>query len=66
MHENTKKLRDIMQSHRLKASDVAAITNREAITVRIWRCRNTARIIPIELLRLVELSVAADAGVTHE
>lgn len=61
MHENTKRLRELMERHRLKTADVAKITNREAITVRIWRCRRTERVIPSELLRLVELEMQSRA-----
>lgn len=59
MHKNTKRLRAIMRKHGLSAADVGAIVGRKAVTVNIWRCKNPARIIPPELLKLVELTVAA-------
>lgn len=58
MHENTKQLRDLMQRGGLKIKDVANITNRKRSTIRVWRCRTAARVIPDELLRLIELEVS--------
>lgn len=59
MHENTKRLRALMREERLKAVDVADITGRKTSTVRVWRCRSGTRVIPAELLRLVELTAQA-------
>lgn len=61
MHERTKKLRQIMAAHCLKACDVARIMDCSEQTVRIWRCRSEQRIIPAQSLRLLELEVAAGA-----
>lgn len=58
-HKNTRKLRTIMRKHSLTAADVAKITRRAIGTVRIWRCKDDRRVIPVELLTLVELSAAA-------
>lgn len=59
MHDNTEKLRKIMRRHKLTSSDVASITNRSVNTVHVWRCKHPARVIPAELLMLVELSAIA-------
>lgn len=56
MHKNTIQLRKLMKKHKLKAADVAAITRRTENTVFIWRCKDDRRVIPAELLRLVELT----------
>jgi len=61
MHPLTKRLRQIMRKHKLKAKDVAAITRRSVTTVNIWRCADDRRLIPAELLRLVELTAQAGA-----
>lgn len=62
MHPNTIKLRAIMAEAKLTAKDVAAIVNREPMTVFIWRGKSDARVIPSELLRLLELSTAKAAA----
>lgn len=59
MHERTKRLREIMEAHRLKSSDVARIMGCSEQTVRIWRCRHEGRVIPAQSLRLLELEIAA-------
>lgn len=56
---NTTKLRKLMADNGLKAKDVAAIVRREPITVNIWRCADNRRVIPTELLNLVELTIKA-------
>lgn len=61
-HPNTIKLRQLMAANRLKAKDVAKIVRREPITVNIWRCADNRRVIPTELLDLVELSIKAKAA----
>lgn len=59
LHPNTSKLRKLMKDNKLKAKDVAAIVHREPITVNIWRCADNRRVIPTELLALVELTIKA-------
>lgn len=59
LHPNTRKLRQLMADNSLKAKDVAAIVRREPITVNIWRCADNRRVIPTELLNLVELTIKA-------
>lgn len=61
MHERTKRLRQLMDAHRLKSTDVARIMGCSEQTVRIWRCKNADRIIPAQSLRLLELEVSAGA-----
>ncbi len=56
---NTEKLRSIMDSHKMTAAEVAAILKRSPATVRIWRCRNPARTITDQALRLLELELEA-------
>lgn len=55
MHENTKKLRDLMTRHRLKAPEVAELLGRKPNTIRVWRVRQTERVIPADTLKLLEL-----------
>lgn len=59
MHERTKRLRSLMEAHRLKVRDVARIIGVSETTVRIWRCRHGARVVPQNTLRLLELELAA-------
>ena len=59
MQERTEKLRKLMEAHGLKCKDVAKTTSRSIITVRQWRIE--FRVIPPELLRLVELECEAAA-----
>lgn len=56
--ERTKRLREIMRKHKLKAADVGRILDRSAQTVRSWRCAYEERAIPATSLRLLELEVA--------
>lgn len=62
MHKNTEKLRAVMAANKLKARDVAAVVNREPNTVAIWRCASDNRVIPGELLKLVELTYSKPAA----
>ena len=48
-----------MRKHKLSAAEVGAIVKRKAITVNIWRCASDNRIIAPELLKLLELTMAA-------
>ncbi|MNK29186.1 hypothetical protein D3C87_475770 [compost metagenome] len=59
MHANTEKLRKIMRKYKMTSTQVAGITNRTVNTVHVWRCKHPARVIPAELLKLVELSAIA-------
>ena len=59
MNPRTEKLRELMRSHQLTAADVAKILGRSVSTVRIWRCKNSSRIIPETALRLLELELSA-------
>ena len=70
MHDRTKELIEIMGDYSLSAPDVARILGRTPATVRIWRCRNSTRIIPahaLELLRAhLELeTMRADAAMAR-
>jgi hypothetical protein len=58
MHNQTQKLIDLMQKHKLKAADVGRILGKSPQTVRGWRCDNAVRIIPANELRLLELELA--------
>lgn len=62
MHKTTKQLRAIMRKHQLTCQDVADITNRKVSTVHVWRSKHPARIIPAELLSLVELTASTRAA----
>lgn len=57
MDKRTEKLRQLMADHHLKASDVAEIVGRKANTVRIWRMEDAPRVIPANVLRLLELEL---------
>jgi len=50
-----------MAQHRLNTHDVAGILGCSETTVRIWRCKHPARIIPANTLRLLELEVQVRA-----
>lgn len=58
MHTNTEALHKLMQGNKLKAADVAAILGREVNTVRVWRVRDTKRVIPDETLQLLQMKLA--------
>lgn len=57
MDSRTQQLHDIMSVYKLKAKDIASITGRELITVRIWRCDTgkTKGRIPPETLELLKI-----------
>lgn len=57
MNQQTRRLREIMETHQLSAEDVAQILGRSATTVRIWRCRDERRSIPALALRVLEASL---------
>lgn len=61
VHERTRQLRQLMAAHRLNARDVAQMIDRSETTVRIWRCKHAARVIPAQTLRLLQLEVQAQA-----
>lgn len=58
MDARTKRLRELMDAHKLDAAAVGAILNRTAQTVRVWRSRYDARTIPAHSLQLLELTLA--------
>lgn len=58
MHKNTKTLRTLMKRHKLTAATVAHALGREVNTVRIWRMKETPRVIPNDTLKLLDLLVA--------
>ena len=62
MHTRTAKLHKIMEDNGLKAGDVAEMLDRETITIRIWRCKSSTRVIPADALRLLELELIAKAA----
>lgn len=53
------RLRQLMADHGLTVKGVAAILNRSATTIRIWRVEGTARPIPENELKLLELTLSA-------
>ena len=55
MHPRTEKLHQLMYDNKLRADAVAAIVQRDTNTVRIWRCQNTKRVIPVDALRILEI-----------
>lgn len=57
MNQQTKRLREIMETHHLSAEDVAQILDRSVSTVRIWRCKDQRRTIPALALRVLEASL---------
>lgn len=63
MDAKTKKLRQLMQAHKLTANDVADMLHRSPNTVRVWRCKNPQRIIPTDALRLLEIVLSKNAKV---
>lgn len=62
MHENTKKLRKLMKQHQLRAADVAAMLGRQDNTVRVWRVKETQRVIPDDALELLGMKLAQRSG----
>jgi len=58
MDKRTKRLRDLMAKHSMTAADVAELLDRSPQTVRVWRCRYDARVIPADALRVLELTLA--------
>jgi DNA-binding transcriptional regulator YiaG len=58
MHTNTERLHTLMQRNKLKAADVATILGREVNTVRVWRVRDTKRVIPDDTLTVLEVKLA--------
>lgn len=61
MHKNTKKLRQLMRKHNVRATEVAELLGREVNTVRVWRVQETKRVIPNDTLELLALKLA-DSG----
>lgn len=55
---NTQRLKDLMDKHRLSPAEVAELLNRSPQTVLEWRCSNH-RIISDNNLELLELKLAA-------
>lgn len=58
MNTKTKRLKALMKAHDLTVEQVAAMTDRSATTVKIWKCKHPARVIPDHLLQLLELKVS--------
>lgn len=56
--ERTERLRQIMARHKLSAQAVGDILDRSAQTVRGWRCKYDKRAIPVNELKLLELTLA--------
>lgn len=59
MNERTKKLRDLMTAHKLRAEDVGTILGRKAQTVRVWACSYDAQLIPRDALELLEFKLSS-------
>lgn len=57
MNERTEQLRDIMSAHRLSAAEVGEILNRNPQTVRVWRSKYDARIIPADALNVLKFTL---------
>jgi len=62
MHARTASLHKIMADYKIKAPEVAQILGRLPITVYIWRCENTKRIIPQDALDLLQMKLASKAA----
>jgi hypothetical protein len=58
LHENTEKLHRLMKQHKLNAPQVAAMLGREPNTVRVWRVKDTSRVIPDDTLKLLAVTLA--------
>lgn len=58
MQDRTKRLRELMNAHKLKAADVGEMLGRSAQTVRVWRCKHDARTIPNDALKVLEMTLA--------
>lgn len=58
MHARTKKLRNLMKRHGWTCADVAHFTGRSVQTVRIWRVKETTRVIPKGTLDYLETAQA--------
>ena len=61
MHERTKQLDDLMRDHDLTARDVGEMLDRTPHTVRVWRSKYDARVIPPHALEVLRLKLAARA-----
>ncbi len=59
VHDRTKRLVAIMEQHQLTVGDVAGVLNVAEATVRIWRCKHPARVIPDRALQLLEVMAQA-------
>ena len=59
MTTRSEQLRQLMAEHGLTTDKVAELLNRKPQTVRIWRCKDDSREIPIHSLELLRLMVAA-------
>lgn len=64
MNKRTAQLRQLMAQNNLSCRDVAEITGRTENTVRIWRCKHGARVIPEHTLRLLEAELKLATKVT--
>lgn len=58
MNTKTKRLKALMKAHDLTVEQVATMTDRSATTVKIWKCKHPARVIPDHILQLLELKVS--------
>ncbi len=61
MHARTAQLHKIMADHKIKAPEVARLLGRLPITVYIWRCEETKRVIPEDALKRLEFELASKA-----
>lgn len=52
--ERRTRLKELMAANRWQCKHVADILGRTDNTVRIWRCRHTARTIPVDQLAILE------------
>lgn len=62
MGDRTQRLRALMTHHKLTARQVGEVLNRTPHTVRSWRCKWDARIIPEHALALLEIHYPMPAG----
>lgn len=60
MHPRTKRLRELMDAHKLTSGQVARLLDRSPLTVRVWRVMaSDTRVIPADALQVLELTMAA-------
>lgn len=59
MNSRTEDLIKLMDEHGVSAREVSELLNRAVHTVRVWRMRDDARVIPEHSLEVLRIKLAA-------